>query len=851
MFRCLWALLLSYTVYGQGYVIQTIAGSDAVGDGTPAVYASLNQAEGVAADAAGNLYIADASDHRIRKVGKDGIITTLAGTGFPGFNGDGGLASAAQLNSPYGLAVDRTGNLFVADLGNARVRKITPEGRIYTVAGGGPLPLARANDGSAATTIALKSPRNIAFDSNNELYLSDFSANYICKVNSQGILNIVLGTGSPGYVIDGTTAGYTNLAGPAGLAFDNSGNLFIAESRTTRVLKLTRGVITTAYLGDGRTTPILGTPTGIAIDGAGNLYMADGYGSQVIKLSPNGTLTLIGLAARDVAVDTNGNLYAAKGQYVWRYNANGSATLMAGNGNYGYAGDGGAADAAHLFHPASMAIDLKGNLIFADEANHRIRMVSPTGRITTVAGHGGGALGDGGPAAQATLSSPAAVAVDAYGAIYIADTGNQRIRKITPDGVILTFAGAGFSGFYGDGQSAKLAQFSQPSGLALDSAGNLYISDSNNNRIRRVGSDGTIATIAGSSTRAGFGGDGSLAAYAQLSQPRGLAFDRAGNLYVADTGNNRIRRVNKAGFIESLPVLDLSAPHGVAIDSDDSVIIIDTGNNRVRRWRPNGTVLPLAGTGRAEFSGDGGPASQAALASPSAALPLADGTVLIADWGNNRIRKLYPQAASLVVSGPVSSVVNAASFAAGPVAPGEAISILGSGFGASAAVTGSATILGGLQVRFEGTPAMLTFVSDSQINAIVPASVAGKENVTMELLAGGVLNSSRTIAQADAAVGVFTNVGGTGQAVAVNSDGSLNSRANPANRGDVIAIFVTGENAGPLTVLYAGYESEIGWSGPGQINFRVPAGFIPTGTQSLVVRSGKSESQSGVTIEVR
>lgn len=839
-------------LFGQAYVIQTVAGSDADGDGTPAVYASLNQAEGVATDTSGNVYLSDGADHRVRRIGRDGIIHTLAGTGFSGFRGDGGPAANAQLSSPYGLVVDRGGSVYVADLGNARIRKITPDGRIITVAGGGTISLGPASEGSLATDVALNAPRNLAIDAGNALYFSDFGANLVCRIAPEGTISIAGGNGLASRGADGLPATASSISSPAGIALDSSGNLYVAESRYGRIRKISRGFITTAYSGGG-SLPTLVTPTGLAMDGSGAMYIADGYSGQILKLVPNGTVLPLSIAARDLAVDGTGSLYAARGQYVWRLNPNGSATLIAGDGKFGFSGDGGAADMAHLYRPAGLAYDGKGNLYIADEGNARIRVVSPTGKITTLGGRGeGGILGDGGPAVQATLFSPGSVSVDLNGSIFIADTGSQRIRKITPDGAISTFAGNGTRSFYGDGGPAKLAQFDAPSAVLADRSGNLYISDTNNNRIRRISPDGTIVTVAGSSTAPGFGGDNSLGVYAQLNKPTALAFDRNGNLYIADTGNNRIRRLDNHGYISSLPIADLSLPRGVAVDSDDSVFISDTGNQRIRKWKPDGTLTTVAGTGRADFDGDNNSALLASLNYPGALVINPDGMPVVADYANNRVRKLIPvYAAAIVDEGPVRAVVNAASYLEGPVAPGEAISILGGPFGLSQPLNGSATVLGGLQVRFDSTEATLTFASDKQINAIVPVSVARSKSLTMEVYAKGSLISSRAITVADAAIGVFTNPLFAGQALALNPDNTLNTPDNPIKRGDVLAIFVTGEGAGPVAVAYAGYESEVIYKTASQVNFRVPPGFIPTGTMPLVVRAGTSESQPGVMISVK
>ena len=249
-------------------------------------------------------------------------------------------------------------------------------------------------------------------------------------------------------------------------------------------------------------------PQGLAVDSSGNVYVAEAYGARVRKYSPSG-----------------------------------SGSTVAGSGTQGYGGDGGSATAAQLYTPAGVAVDSAGNVYVADFSNNRVRRVSAAGAITTVAGSGGsGYSGDGGPAANARLNLPSAVAVDAAGNLFIADTGNNRIRMVTPAGVISTVAGNGLPGFSGDGGAATLAQVGNPLGIAVDAAGNLYISDGST-RIRKVYSSGFILTIAGGAAP-GYSGDGGLATLGQLSAPSALAIDSAGNLYVADTANNAVRRLS-------------------------------------------------------------------------------------------------------------------------------------------------------------------------------------------------------------------------------------------------------------------------------------------------------------------
>ena len=432
-FACL--TLLTAVAWAQpqtSYRIDTLVG-DFAGDGGPAVAARLNLPYDVAVDSSGNLYITDTNNDRIRKVDSAGTITTIAGTGERRFGGDGGPAIQAQLDAPSGVVVDGAGNLYIADRANHRIRKVDSTGTITTIAG----------------------------------------------------------TGERGFGGDG---------GPA-------------------------------------TQARLNYPYGVAVDGAGNLYIADLANHRIRKVDSTGTIT-----------------------------------TFAGTGERGFGGDGGPASQAQINFPTGVAVDEAGNLYIADWSNARIRKVDGTGTITTIAGTGElGFGGDGGPAIQARLSLPYSVAVDGAGNLYIADQYNNRIRRVDSTGTLTTIAGTGERRFGGDGGPAIQAQLGDPTGVAVDGAGNLYIADQYNNRIRRVDSTGTITTIAGTGER-GFSGP---ATQAQLDDPTGVAVDGAGNLYIADASNHRIRLLtptatgssldfahfaNGTGITSSLVFVNVSAP---------------------------------------------------------------------------------------------------------------------------------------------------------------------------------------------------------------------------------------------------------------------------------------------------
>ncbi|MGX2029945.1 PKD domain-containing protein [Methylocaldum gracile] len=333
-------------------------------------------------------------------------------------------------------------------------------------------------------------------------------------------------------------------------------------------------------------------------------------------------------------------------------------TTVTGTGDSGFSGDGGPATQATFFNPSGVAVGPDGSLYIADTYNERIRRVSPDGIISTIAGTGEwGFSGDGGPAIRAQLTSPYGVAVGADGCLYIADSGNHRIRRVDPDGIISTVAGTGYASFSGDGGPATLARLYEPTGVAVGPDGSLYIADRLNDRIRRVGPDGIISTIAGTGEflfTYGYSGDGGPATHAQLNFPEGVAMSSDGGLYIADSGNWRIRRVGPDGIITTVAgtgqagfsgdggpasQAKLYHPYGVAVGPDGSLYIADTYNERIRRVGPDGIITTVAGTGQYGFGGDGGPATQAKL-SPTGVAVSPDGSLYIADAYNYRIRRV-------------------------------------------------------------------------------------------------------------------------------------------------------------------------------------------------------------------
>ena len=643
----------------------------------------------MAVDGNGNLYIADRANHRIRKVSLLGLVTTVAGTGDLGSSGDGGPATCAHLFSPFGVAVDANGNLYIADFGNNRIRKVSPSGIITTVVGTGTY--GYGGDGGPATSAFLSDPIDVAVDNNGNLYIADRGNHRIRKVNTSGVITTVAGTGTYGYSGDGGPATLAQLNTPYNVAVDASGNIYISDSNNRRIRKVdTAGIITTTagtgtqgYSGDGgpATSAQLGYPHSLLVDGSGNLYFDDYYNHCMRKVSPSGIITTVagtgdpgysgdgGPATSaqlyypfGIAKDGSGNLYVGdnSNNRVRKIDTSGIITLFAGNGSNGsggFNGDGESAITAQLSEPSGVAVDSDGNLYIADRANHRIRKVNTSRAITTVAGTGvGGYGGDGNMSIAAQLNNPTGVVIDGSGNLYIADRDNHRIRKVNSSGVITTVVGNGNGGYSGDNGLATNAQLNSPTGIAVDGGGNLYIADRANHRIRKVSTSGIIITVAGIGSN-GYSGDGNLATTARLNNPTGLVVDARGNLYIADQSNYCVRKVNPAGVITtvagtgtqgysndgiSATSAQLSSPTGVTVDARGNLYIVESYYHRIRKVNTSGIITTVAGSSNGCDRGDCGPAIAARLKSPFGITITDDGNLYIADVGDHRIREVTP-----------------------------------------------------------------------------------------------------------------------------------------------------------------------------------------------------------------
>lgn len=916
-------IFINCAVFSQQYVISTAAGGAPIPTPIPATEASIRWPFRVAPGPNGDVYVAS-YDQSIYRIDPRGTLTRIAGNGRSGLSGDGGPATNAQLFNPLGVAVDEAGNIYIADDGNGRVRKIAASGEISTVAGNGSQDDGETGDGGPATSAQLLTVADVAVDAAGNLYLAESFYGRVRRVSPNGTITTVAGKGgSGGNSGDGGPATSAELREPYGLALDKSGNLYIADRGNHNIRRVARnGIITTVagngtggYSGDGgpATSAQLSQPLDLDFDAEGNVFIVDSGNHRIRKIATTGTITTVvgsgisGYAGDGgpatsaelsqpygVAVDAEGNLFVADtfNHRIRKVSGNGIIRTIAGNGTSRYSGDGGSATNAQISQPQGVAVDSVGTLYIADPDNHCVRKVDADGIITTFAGNGiPGFKGDGGPATEAQLSTPRNVAVDSEGNVYIAEFGNHRIRKVATNGIITTVAGSGVPGYLGDGGLATSARLFQPFGIAVDANGNLYIADTANLRIRKVTPDGIINTVAGTGSK-GYSGDGGPANRAQLSGVYKVAVDAAGNLYISSTESAGVRKVSTNGIISTVAgsggfysgdgglatKAGLGLIMGLAVDGGGNLYLGDIHSNRIRKVAANGIITTIAGNGSSAYTGDGGPATRAQLY-PWDLTVDAKGAVYVADPLNSAVRLLRPIPSVIAAR----AAVNAASSLAGALVPGEIVVVFGSGLGPSQLTVARAddqgrygTDLAGTRAFFNNTPAPILYAWATQVSVVVPYDLGGT-NANIQIEYFGTKSETLSVPIASAAPGIFTSNGtGKGQAAAINADGFPNTASRPAARNAFISLYVTGEGQTsppgvdgqlsaspapmpvlPVQVTIDGKAAEVSYAGgvPGmvagfmQVNARVPANS-QTGNVPVVVTVGSASSQPGVTIAV-
>ena len=666
--------------------ITTLAGNGGAGlagDGGPAARALLNIPTGLAIDAAGNIYVADSGNHRIRKIDSSGTISTIAGTGRNGFGGDGGPAVGAALANPSGVAADDSGNILIADTWNHRVRKIDSSGTISTIAGTGDV--GDSGDGGPARMAQVAYPVAVASGMAGEAYVIAYvpetGNNRVRRIDPDGTISAFAGSAEEGFAGDGGPAHEAQLSYPIGVCADANGVVYLADALNARVRVVRPGSQVTVPLGDsGESVALVVSRGGVLTRGgmpvlSGSKLSARNGNEYSLTAEPGGAILAtyvpevqrISLAGSPVTLTSredgtwwidqvraeNGHRHLHNGrEYVlelwdgtWGL-APYVARTVAGNTEVA---DGVPAVEASLHRAEGLAVDALGNVYIAESGNDRVRKIDPSGFITTVAGTGDwGFGGDGDEATAAELWNPLDVAAW-FGNVYVADSGNNRIRRIDPSGTIVTIAGTGQCCFRTDGGQATETRLF-PGRLAADHAGNLFVSA--RYRVHRINRSGTLVTIAGTGG-SGYGGDGGPATQATISyQPR-IAVDRSGSVYIADHSNHRVRKIDPSGTITTIagtgnPAYNgdgieatsasLSRPAAVAAHRDGTVYVADSGNRRVRKINSAGSITTVAGTGTLGFSGDGGPATEAEIGYPIALAVDQAGNLYI--LGDNRVRKI-------------------------------------------------------------------------------------------------------------------------------------------------------------------------------------------------------------------
>jgi sugar lactone lactonase YvrE len=767
-----------------GGVSSTLAGTPGVqgfanGPGSSALF---NRPNGVAVDGAGNVYVADTGNGVVRKVTAAGVVTTLAGVpgGFGTVNGTNGVA---LFNGLYGIAVDPSGNVFVSDSVAGTIRKITPTGTVTTFAGTAGLYGSADGTGTAAL---FNSPGYIATDGSGNVYVADTNSSSIRRITPAGVVSTLAGepqgviTSNPGApIVTGSKDGTGSVAQfnfPRGIAATAAGNIYIADTNNFTIragvppsavaapVLNTQVTSQAAAAGANVTFSVAATGTGLSYQWAFNGTAISGATGSSLTISK---IAAANAGAYTVTVTNSGGSITsgaatlalvtppATSSYASPY----AITTLAGTaGSYGTATGTGAA--ARFTSPVGSAVDSSGNVYVTDAGSGTVLKITPAGVVTVLAGTAGvyGSANGTGAAAQFVL--PFGSAVDSAGNVYVSDYGSSTVRKITAAGVVTTLAGT--AGVYGsaDGTGAAV-QFDNPAGVAVDASGNVYVADSYNDTIRKITAAGVSSTLAG--TAGVFGSANGTGAAAQFNFPVAVAVDASGNVYVADAFNNTIRKVTSAGVVTTLAgtagvtgsadgtgaAAQFSLPQGVAVDAAGNLYVSDGGNNTIRRITAAGVVTTLAGVAGTAGAIDGtGPTAE--FNSPYGIAVDGSSSIYVADSINGTVRK-----GSVPPPAAVAPVITAQ--------PQSVTVATGSPFSLSVTATGTATLT---YQWFLAGAAISGATSSTYAVATAAAANAGSYTVTVSNAAGSATSTAAVVTVSAAAPvitaqpqGVSTTVG--------------------------------------------------------------------------------------------
>lgn len=853
--------------------------STLTGDNGPAIYAAFQGPFAVARDRAGNLYIGE--EARIRRIDTHGVITTIAGTGTPGESGDGGPAAAAELNFVGGIAIDSKGTIYFSQ-DQYWIRSIAPDGTI--------------------SLVAMFPAGGLAVDAADRLYIAEPNSAMVSVMDKDGAITTLAGNGTAGYGGEGGPAAQAQLSQPSDLAFDATGNLYVADGQ--RVAKIDTHGVLTRFAGDPSlpfgipsqdevpATQSSLTAFSVATDPQGDVFVAT---PRVRKITPDGIIH----AFAGVETSNPQNFTEACGDAL-------KATVIATN----------------------IKTDASGDVFFINGLANRLEEATPAGKISTIAGAGPNLFtGDGGPAISATFANPNALAFDTQGNLYVADTNNNRIRRIDASGIVSTVVGDGGPVYNQDPLCLPDQDnfLRKPQGVTVDAAGDIFVADTGKNRVLKVAPDGTQTTIG-----------------SQFSAPQGVLADGAANIFVTDSGNSALKKIDASGAVHTL--WTKGAAGSMAFDAAGDLFFPSTYN--VERLSTEGAISPVAGTGEYDTSAAPGFGSgPEEIGQPSAVALDSTGSIYVADEVKSSIYRVSHNCAlsveyvgatlqqpagltfdakgnlyladaiqgTLWIGTPTpapsneqptptfgrTGIQSAApanlvyeSFGepptpptAPPIAPGALLRIRGVclgpfdpvfvGFGDSGALSTSA---GGTQILFNDTPAPLISVSSGEIIAQAPFELGSSSGATVALTYNGVtIPWGVGVQAANPAIFTVSNQP-SGPAIAANQDGTLNSATNPAPKGSIVVLYATGTGQTkppgsdgtapsispwptpvlPVLVTIGSQNAQIFYAGdaPGfvgltQLNIGVPASLVGSGGQPITLQVGPFPlDQTGVTIYV-